>query len=69
MTGPGRLLLLAQSGSDGRRRDGIQDLADLFSNGFAERSAARADGPAQRARAQSAIAAIASAPASSIGVA
>lgn len=36
MTPPGVLLLLAQSGSDGRGTDGRQALADLFSNGFAD---------------------------------
>jgi hypothetical protein len=36
MTPPGRLMLLAQAGSDGVRNDGRQALANLFANGFAD---------------------------------
>jgi hypothetical protein len=36
MTAPGRLLLLAQTGSDGQRSDGRQALADLFASGLCE---------------------------------
>lgn len=36
MTASGRLLLLAQYGSDGARRDGRQALADRFAAGFAD---------------------------------
>jgi hypothetical protein len=36
MTAPGMLLLFAQTGSDGRRNDGRQAIADLFSNGIGE---------------------------------
>lgn len=36
MTDAGRLMLLAQYGSDGVRRDGRQALADVFAGGFAD---------------------------------
>lgn len=36
MTPAGRLLLIAQHGSDGVRTDGPQRIADLFAKGFAE---------------------------------
>jgi hypothetical protein len=36
MTASGRLMLLAQAGSDGIRDDGRQAIADLFANGFAD---------------------------------
>jgi hypothetical protein len=36
MTAPGRLMLFAQTGSDGQRNDGRQALADLFANALSE---------------------------------